>query len=206
LRLIVGLGNPGVRYAATRHNVGWRVLERAAARWKIRLEAPGPARLPARWGRGRLGEAEVELAEPLAWMNETGPAVQALLEARTLTPSDLIVVHDDLDLEPGRLRIKRAGGAGGHNGIHSIISALETNEFCRLKIGIGRPAPGEEAEDYVLMPFAPEEEEVLEQVLEQAVLALETLACEGVGAAMNRFNVRPREKEEAGEGPNGEQE
>lgn len=170
-------------------------MERAAARWKIRLDAPGPARLPARWGSGRVGEAKVGLAAPLAWMNETGPVVQALLEAQALTPSDLIIVHDDLDLEPGRLRIKRAGGPGGHNGILSIISALDTNEFCRLKIGIGRPAPGEDAAEYVLAPFAPEEQTVIEPVLEQAVLALETLVSDGVAAAMNRFNVRPRETE-----------
>jgi PTH1 family peptidyl-tRNA hydrolase len=196
LRLIVGLGNPGVRYAPTRHNVGWRVLERAAARWRIRLAIAPRGRVPARWGSGRVGEAEVALAAPLAWMNETGPVVKALLEEWTLTPPDLIVVHDDLDLDLGRLRIKRTGGAGGHNGILSLLSALDTSEFSRLKIGIGRPAPGDDAAEYVLAPFAPEEETVLEGVLDQAVLALESLVTEGVAAAMNRFNVRPREAEE----------
>lgn len=195
MRLIVGLGNPGARYAPTRHNVGWRVLERAAARWRIHLAGGTPGCLPALWGRGRVGEAEVALGAPLAWMNETGPVVKALLEEWALTPPDLIVVHDDLDLDLGRLRIKQAGGAGGHNGIFSLLSALDTSEFCRLKIGIGRPAPGEDAAEYVLAPFAPEEEAVLDGVLDQAVLALESLVTEGVAAAMNRFNVRPREQE-----------
>ena len=133
------------------------------------------------------------MAAPLAWMNQTGPAVKALLEEWALTPQDLIVVHDDLDLDLGRLRIKSGGGAGGHNGILSILTALDTNEFCRLKIGIGRPAPGEEAAEYVLAPFTPEEAAVLDEVLGQAVQALESLVTEGVAAAMNRFNVRPRD-------------
>jgi len=196
LRLIVGLGNPGGRYAATRHNVGWLALDRAAARWAVHIEATAPARLSARWGRGQVKSAEVALATPLAWMNQTGPAVKALLEEWALTPQDLIVVHDDLDLDLGRLRIKSGGGAGGHNGILSILTALDTNEFCRLKIGIGRPAPGEEAADYVLAPFTREEAAVLDEVLDQGVLALESLVTEGVAMAMNRFNVRPRDTEE----------
>lgn len=196
MRLIVGLGNPGGRYASTRHNVGWQALDRTAARWSIQLTATVPAGLPARWGRGRLGSTEVALAAPLAWMNQTGPAVKALLEEWALTPQDLIVVHDDLDLDLGRLRIRGGGGAGGHNGIFSILTALDTNEFCRLKIGIGRPAPGEEAADYVLAPFTPEEAAVLDEVLDQAVRALESLVTEGVAMAMNRFNVRPRDTEE----------
>jgi len=133
-------------------------------------------------------------------MNETGPIVKALLEEWALTPHDLIVVHDDLDLDLGRLRIKRSGGAGGHNGILSILSALDTNEFCRLKIGIGRPAPGDDAAEYVLAPFVPEEEEIVEKVVEQAVLALECLVCDGVAAAMNRFNVRAQDQDTEREG------
>jgi len=195
LRLIVGLGNPGERYALTRHNIGVRVLERAAARWSVDLGPAGRARS----GRGYVGlpdtGGEVVVSAPLAWMNETGPAVKALLEELAFTPDDLVVIHDDLDLELGRLRIKRNGGSGGHNGILSILTALETDEFCRLKFGIGRPAPGEDAAEYVLSPFSPEETTLIDASLERAVLALECLVAEGVEAAMNRFNMRGEEEE-----------
>lgn len=197
MHLIVGLGNPGPRYADTRHNVGWQALDRAAARWSIRI---GPAGA-ARWGRGRVGPAEVALAAPLAWMNQTGPVVRALIEQWSLTPQDLIVIHDDLDLDLGRIRVKRGGGSGGHNGILSILTALDSPEFCRLKIGIGRPAPGADAADYVLAPFSPGEAPAVSQALDQAVLALECLVAEGLAAAMNRFNIRPKAAQgEKGEG------
>ena len=194
MHLIVGLGNPGPRYADTRHNVGWQVLDRAAACWSIRIESGSVAR----WGRGRIGSGEVMLAAPLVWMNQTGLVVKALIEKWALTPKDLIVIHDDLDLDLGRIRIKRSGGSGGHNGILSILTALDCDEFCRLKIGIGRPAPGVDAADYVLSPFSPEERPILGQVLDQAVAALECVVTEGMASAMNRFNVRPKETE--GEG------
>lgn len=191
MHLIVGLGNPGARYARTRHNIGVRVLELAAARWSVNLGPAGRARS----GKGRVGSVEVRLAAPLTWMNETGPAVKALLEELTLSPRDLVVIHDDLDLELGRLRIKRNGGSGGHNGLLSILTALETDEFCRLKVGIGRPAPGEDPAEFVLSPFPPEETPRIEAGLERAVAALESLVAEGVESAMNRFNVRVGEGE-----------
>ena len=191
MHLIVGLGNPGERYAHTRHNIGVRVLELTAARWSVNL---GPAGRP-RWGNGRVGSVEVRLAAPLTWMNETGPAVKALLEELTLSPRDLVVIHDDLDLELGRLRIKRNGGSGGHNGLLSILTALETDEFCRLKVGIGRPAPGEDPAEFVLLPFLPEETPRIEAGLERAVAALDVLVAEGVESAMNRFNMRVEEEE-----------
>lgn len=186
MRLIIGLGNPGTTYARTRHNAGVMVLERAAARWAIVLQPHGVGR----WGCGRVGREEIILAGALAWMNETGPAVKALLQELALASKDLVVVHDDLDLEVGRLRIKRSGGAGGHNGILSLLTALGTHEFCRLKIGIGRPPPGEEPADYVLSPFTQEERPKIEAALDRAVSALECLLLEGIEVAMNRFNVR----------------
>lgn len=135
------------------------------------------------------------LSASLTWMNQTGPAVKALLADLALSPEDLVVVHDDLDLELGRLRIKLNGGSGGHNGILSILTTLETNEFCRLKIGIGRPAPGQDAAEYVLSPFLPEEITLLDESLDRAVVALECLVAEGVTVAMNRFNIRGSEGE-----------
>ena len=191
MRAIVGLGNPGERYAATRHNLGARVVERAAARWSVPLKPQGPARRGAR----RVGGGEVVLAVPLACMNESGPAVRTLCEDLALPADTLIVIHDDLDLPLGRLRIKRGGGTGGHNGLFSIITALNTDAFCRLKLGIGRPAPGLDPADYVLAPFLSEELPVVDQMMEQAMLALDSLIGEGIEAAMNRFNVRDAERE-----------
>ena len=190
--LVVGLGNPGNRYARTRHNVGYRTVECAAARWAIPLKPLGVARQ----GRGLVGppdrRIDVTLALPLAWMNQSGPAVKAMVEALGLSaeqvPDHVIVVHDDLDLPLGRLRIKRHGGPGGHNGILSLITTLDTDEFCRVKLGVGRPPAGMDSADYVLAPFVAEEASRGDAMVEQAVLALECLLADGVAAAMNRFN------------------
>lgn len=186
MHLLVGLGNPGKAYAQTRHNVGMWVIERVAARWSIRLSSRGTAQR----GSGRLGSELVELAGLLDWMNVSGPPLKGLLREFQLTPSELIVVHDDLDLEPGRLRIKLAGGHGGHNGIKSIIEALGSPQFVRVKIGIGRPAPGQDAADYVLEPVTKDEMTVFGPCLERAVDALECMIHRGPEVTMNQFNVR----------------
>ena len=195
--LLVGLGNPGKAYAQTRHNVGMWVIERAAARWSVRLSP----RDTAQRGSGRLGGELIELAGLLDWMNVSGPPLKGLLRKLELTPSELIVVHDDLDLEPGRLRIKLAGGHGGHNGIKSINDALGTSQFVRLKIGIGRPAPGQDSADYVLEPVTRDEMAVFEPCLERAVDALECVIHRGPDVAMNQFHVREKVVDE-GEGGN----
>jgi PTH1 family peptidyl-tRNA hydrolase len=173
LRLIVGLGNPGAAYAQTRHNAGMWVLERAAARWSIRLVRHGTAQR----GSGRQGSALIELAGTLGF----------------ITSDDLILIHDDLDLEPGRLRIKQAGGHGGHNGIKSVIESLGTSQFVRIKIGIGRPAPMQDSADYVLETVTKDEMDVIEPCLERAVDALEILIHRGTETAMNQFNARERD-------------
>jgi PTH1 family peptidyl-tRNA hydrolase len=129
-------------------------------------------------------------------MNQSGAAVVDLLARLGCTPQDLVVVHDDLDMEPGRLRIKREGGAGGHNGLLSILTELNTDQFSRLKIGIGRPAPGVDPADYVLEPFTQDETAVIDGSVEQAVLALECLVVEGPDAAMNKFHVKGTEAQE----------
>jgi PTH1 family peptidyl-tRNA hydrolase len=195
LRLLVGLGNPGKAYAQTRHNVGMWAIERAAARWSIRLSPRGTAQR----GSGRLGGELIELAGLLDWMNVTGPPLKGLFREFELTPNELIVIHDDLDLEPGRLRIKLSGGHGGHNGIKSIIEALGTPEFIRLKIGIGRPAPGQNSADYVLERVTQDEMAVIEPCLGRAVDALECLIHRGADVAMNQFNIREKVVDE-GEG------
>jgi len=195
LRLLVGLGNPGKAYAKTRHNVGMWVIERAAARWSIRLSPRGTAQR----GSGRLGGELIELTGLLDWMNVTGPPLKGLYREFELTPNELIVIHDDLDLEPGRLRIKLSGGHGGHNGIKSIIEALGTPEFIRLKIGIGRPAPGQNSADYVLERVTQDEMAIIEPCLGRAVDALECLIHRGPDVAMNQFNIREKVVDE-GEG------
>lgn len=189
MRLIVGLGNPGKTYAQTRHNIGMWALERAAARWSIRLVPRGTAQR----GSGRLGSELIELAGLLDWMNVTGPPLKGLLRELKLPPNEMILVHDDLDLPPGRLRIKCAGGHGGHNGVKSVIEALGTSQFARVKIGIGRPAPGQDSAEYVLHPVMPEERAILESCLERAVDGLECLIHRGIDVAMNQFNIRERE-------------
>lgn len=168
------------------------VVERAAVRWSIRLITRGIIQR----GSGRLGSELLELAGTLDWMNVTGPPLKGLLREFKLTVDDLILIHDDLDLEPGRLRIKQAGGDGGHNGLKSIIETLDTQQFVRLKIGIGRPAPLQDSADYVLEPFTNAELEVISPCLDRAVDALECLIHRGVAVAMNQFNVREREATE----------
>ena len=192
MRLIVGLGNPGATYANTRHNAGMWVIERAAVRWSSRLARRGVAQRAS----VRHGSERIELAGTLDFMNVTGPPLKGLLREFQLSPDDLILVHDDLDLEPGRLRIKQAGGHGGPNGIKSVIDALGTPQFVRLKIGIGRPAPGQYSADYVLDPVTEQEMEIIEPCLDRAVDALELLIHRGTEAAMNEFNVRDNGKEE----------
>jgi PTH1 family peptidyl-tRNA hydrolase len=191
LHLVVGLGNPGERYAATRHNVGAQVIELAAIRWSVKLVQSDQVC----YGRGWVGQDDVILAQPQAWMNVSGSVVKALLDHAGLSPHQLIIVHDDLDLEPGRLRIRQRGGTGGHNGLLSILTALETDEFCRVKVGIGRPAPGVDPADFVLSPFPPADLDKIQPALGRAVDALECLLTDGVGAAMNRFNSRDTEAE-----------
>ncbi|TLY21670.1 MAG: aminoacyl-tRNA hydrolase [Nitrospirae bacterium] len=191
MRLIVGLGNPGPAHADTRHNVGFRVVEVLAAQAGIRFRRHGEV-LRA---EGRLSAQAVTLAKPQSYMNRSGPVVAALIGDLGLDLSAVIVVHDDLDLEPGRLRIKARGGHGGHNGVLSIIDALESDRFARVKIGIGRPPDDVEPGNYVLAPVSARERAVLEEAVLQAAKAVECWVGEGLMAAMNRFNVKPELKD-----------
>lgn len=147
----------------------------------------------AQRGSGRAGSKLVELAGTLDWMNVSGPPLKGLLRELNLTPDELVIVHDDLDMEPGRLRIRHNGGSGGHNGIKSVIEALGMPQFVRLKIGIGRPAPRQDSADYVLESVSPDEMAVYEPCLERAVDALELLLNRDIATAMNQFNMRERE-------------
>jgi PTH1 family peptidyl-tRNA hydrolase len=186
VRLIVGLGNPGLAYAETRHNVGFLVVEALAADAGMRFRRLGEV-LRA---EGRLAGQAVTLAKPQSYMNRSGPVIAALIDGLGLDLSAMIVVHDDLDLAPGRLRIKARGGHGGHQGILSIIDALESDRFARIKIGIGRPPDGVGPADYVLAPVSAGERAVLEEAILQAAKAVECWVGEGLLTAMNRFNVK----------------
>lgn len=188
MKLVVGLGNPGRRYAATRHNVGFRVVERFAARHRIGLDQK---KFQGRFGRGRAAGVDVGLLLPETFMNLSG---QSVTEALRLLPvgdpkDDLLVVFDDVDLPFGRIRIRPGGGAGGHKGLRDILARLGREDLPRLRFGVGRPPhPGQSTVDWVLQDFAAVEESALEARLEDAASALEQVVVEGVAAAMNRWN------------------
>ena len=186
MKLIVGLGNPGRRYRATRHNVGWDVIARLAERVGIRVnEDEGFAEV----GRGTIGTRRVLLARPYTYVNVSGEAVRDLRRRHRLRPEDILIIVDDIDLPLGRLRLRAGGSAGGHNGLKSVIEALGTTEFPRLRVGIGRPPHGVEAADFVLTRFT-EEERMVHETLERAAEAVELAVTEGLPAAMNRVNAR----------------
>jgi len=187
LRLIVGLGNPGPAYAGTRHNAGFWVVDALAVGIELEFKRRGAVSR----ARGFVAGWDVTLAKPQAYMNRSGPIVADLVAGLGIRLKDVIVVHDDLDLDPGRVRLKARGGHGGHNGVLSIITALETDQFARVKLGVGRPPEHMEAENYVLAPVPAGERAVLDEAVKQAVLAVECWICEGLASAMNRFNRVP---------------
>jgi|Deesub1362A_J573_1020465.scaffolds.fasta_scaffold00102_66 PTH1 family peptidyl-tRNA hydrolase len=185
--LVVGLGNPGRPYSRSRHNLGFMVLEALARQEGLRFrEHPAPALV----ARARIAAQEVLLAKPLTFMNRSGLAVKALLRELGLGPSGLLLVHDDMDLPPGALKIRQGGSAAGHKGVASVIQALGTEEFLRLKLGIGKPPPGQ-GEGYVLSPPGPKEEPLIREAVALAVEALQCLLAEGPQKAMSLYN-RPR--------------
>lgn len=184
--LIVGLGNPGVEYARTRHNAGFMAVDVLAAASRAKVDELVCYSLV---GRGRLAGAELVLAKPVTFMNRSGEAVRCLVERYGLDLSRLLVVYDDMDLPTGTVRLKQAGGSGGHRGMESIIGALGTSQFGRLRIGIGKPPKGAEV-DYVLSPFADAEEELVRTQLERLPELVGALVTRGYNYAMSTFNRR----------------
>lgn len=184
--LVVGLGNPGSRYAGTRHNIGSQVVAQMARGARVSLD-PWPAWQGWRAGIELAGQAVI-LLQPQTFMNLSGNAVQAACCELQLPPERIIVVHDDLDLSCGRLKLAVNRGSGGHNGIRSIISLLETKAFVRLRIGVGRPAEGEDVSDYVLSPFSEEDLGRMEDIFSLAEQAVAGVVRDGVVLAMNRVN------------------
>jgi peptidyl-tRNA hydrolase, PTH1 family len=185
--LVVGLGNPGPRYETTRHNLGFLVADILADRIGSGFKAH--KRSGAEVATGRLGGRPVVLAKPRVYMNESGRQVGPLAHFYSVAPADVIAIHDELDIDFGRIRLKLGGGEGGHNGLRSVASALGTKDFQRVRIGIGRPPGRKDAATYVLENFTPAERREVGTICEQAADATELLIQLGVEAAQNTVHA-----------------
>ena len=185
MKLIVGLGNPGPKYVATRHNVGFEVVDLLAARWRIDLSRE---KFHGWFGDGAIHDERVALLKPTTFMNRSGQAVLAAVAFYALELLDVMVVGDDLALPCGRIRLRRAGSAGGHNGLLNIVERLGSDEFPRLRLGID--AAWGDAAQYVLTAFGKDEEPVIRQGVENAANAVEHWVQNGIEKTMNRFNAK----------------
>ncbi len=189
MKLIVGLGNPGRSYARNRHNIGFICLNRFARTQGIKFDKKkGLARI----GTGKVDDSEVVLARPQTFMNNSGRSLSRLIKKFDIDLDDLIVIHDDLDLPLAKIRISRGSGSGGHKGINSIIQELGTQDFIRIRVGVGRPDKPEISEDdiiaYVLSDFAPAEKRAIDKIVPQVSEAILCLLKEGLTPAMNKYN------------------
>ena len=192
-RLIVGLGNPGARFTGNRHNLGFMCLNHFAREHGIKFDKK---QCRARTGSGIVAGSKVVLARPQTYMNQSGQSVSRLVKKFDVSLDDLIVIHDDLDLPPGKIRIRQDGGSGGHKGIDSIVAELGSQDFLRLRAGIGHPSSVEDSTEtseadiisYVLSDFTADEKRIIAQVIPTVSEALLCLITEGLTAAMNKYN------------------
>ena len=187
LRLVVGLGNPGARYEKTRHNAGFMTADKIARDFNISFDK---RKFDCVFGRGCIEDVEVLLAKPMAYMNRSGPPIQKLAHFFRIQCKDLVVIHDDIDLVFGRLKIKEKGGHGGHNGIRSLTDAFGGGDFVRLRIGVGRSESGDSVTDHVLGRFSVQNAELLARIISGARNAVVTVLCKGTKAGMNLFNAK----------------
>jgi PTH1 family peptidyl-tRNA hydrolase len=192
MKLIAGLGNPGKNYEKNRHNLGFQCINYLAKKYSIPVKQ---IQCQAKIGKGMIGGTEVILARPRTYVNNSGSAVISLMQKHHIPIEDIVIICDDLDLPVGKIRIRAGGNSGGHKGIKSIISSLNSKEFCRVKIGIGRPAAMDDYEieesdiiDYVLSDFSNEEQKIINDAMIKAAEAVDCIIADGVAAAMNRFN------------------
>ena len=185
LRLVVGLGNPGESYSETRHNAGFLTVDKVSEAFSI---AFAKRKFDTRFGIGSVDGIKVILAKPMAFMNRSGPQIQKIAGYFRILCEDMLVVHDDIDLAFGKIKIKEKGGDGGHRGIRSLIDAFGGGDFVRLRIGVGRPEAGIGAADYVLGKFTLEERKNLDRIITTAKDAVVTTLCKGTKEGMNRFN------------------
>jgi PTH1 family peptidyl-tRNA hydrolase len=184
-RLVVGLGNPGRSYETTRHNAGFMVLDDIADAYAIDLSN---RKFDAVFGRGSIDGVKVILTKPMAYMNRSGPPVQKVAHYFRIRCEDMLVIHDDIDLALGRLKIKEKGGDGGHKGLRSIIDAFGGGQFTRLRVGIGRSEVDGDVTDYVLGGFNTDEKEILPHIITKAKEAVMTILCKGTKEGMNQFH------------------
>ena len=182
--LVAGLGNPGREYASTRHNVGWMVVDELVRR----RDGSWRSKFSGQLAEVRLGEAKLALLEPETYMNESGKSIGAAARFFKVPVESVLVVHDDVDLDEGRLQVKQGGGLAGHNGLRSIAQALGSQDFLRLRIGVGRPGRGDRRSvaDFVLAPFSPETD--VEGLISRSADAVEAIVTDGLVAAQQRYN------------------
>lgn len=188
MKLIVGLGNPGLRYRNSRHNIGSSVVKMLARAQRVALKKERG--IPVLCTKAKFDGQSVLLATPLLYMNVSGEAVRALIEKYIIAPRDTLVVCDDLDLELGRIKLKSCGSSGGHRGLASIIEALDSGDFNRLRIGIGRPRFSDDAARYVLSNFTSAEKKKLKETMEEALSCVQSWVVAGSAETMNIFNRR----------------
>lgn len=185
MKIIVGLGNPGLRYAQTRHNLGFWVIDELSKKWQIPLTKH---KYQAKYGEGFLAGEKIVLIQPQTFMNRSGESVRGFVDFYQLELEELLVIYDDLALQPGVLRIKGSGSAGGHNGMSNIIHHLKTNEFARLRLGIGQTPEFLSAADYVLQVIGAEDLKILQDACQDAVAAVELWLKSGLLPTMNQYN------------------
>lgn len=186
MKVIIGLGNPGKKYEDTRHNAGFLAIDKINDKWNIPVQQN---KFRALVGEGRIEGEKVLLVKPQTYMNLSGESVAEILKFYKLGPEDIVVIYDDLDLPPGHLRLREKGSAGGHNGIKSLIQHMGTQEFKRIKIGIGRPEPGRSVSDYVLHPFSATERPLIDEAAELAAAAAAMWTREPFVKVMNQYNT-----------------
>ena len=187
MKLIVGLGNPGKEYSGSRHNLGFRCVNHLAKAHGIGIDK---RQCQAQLGVGRIAGVQVVLGKPRTYMNLSGKSVHMMMDRFKTKREDIVVIHDDLDLPLGRIRFYANGGPGGHKGVESIIAALGSRDFIRIRFGVGRPPPGMDPVDFVLLDFSPTERLLVEEAIAKVGEAVSFLLKEGMAAAMNKYNQK----------------
>ena len=185
VHLVVGLGNPGREYENTRHNAGFMAIDHIAQTFSISLDK---SKFNTNFGKGLIEGVDVILAKPMAFMNKSGPPVQSLAGYFKIISREMLVIHDDIDLDFGRIKIIQKGGHGGHNGVRSLMDAFGAGDFSRVRIGIGRSGTGADVTGHVLGKYSADESKILNQIVTRTRNAVVTILCNGIKDGMNRFN------------------
>lgn len=185
--VVVGLGNPGKKYDVTRHNIGFEVVDELARQNSIKITK---TKFKAVVGEGQIHGEKVIIVKPQTYMNLSGECVMKILDFYDLSLDNLIVVYDDIDVDTGKLRIRKKGSGGSHNGMRNIIYLLKKDAFPRVRVGVGRPTNGQNLADYVLSRFPKSEQKLIIPVVEDAVSAIETIIKDDADLAMNRYNIK----------------